>query len=145
MLFLSLLVSVFMMMPSDPEPLELHLSELRWEKRVLLIFADDASDEHYKQQLQMLEQVKTGLDDRKLVRITLTDGEPARYEGQPLNEESTRQIRARFAPETDRFSFVLLGLDGGEKLRSETPVSMNDLFARIDRMPMRARELRNRN
>ncbi|MFW6347201.1 MAG: DUF4174 domain-containing protein [Cyclonatronaceae bacterium] len=134
-----------MMMSSDPEPLELQLSELRWEKRVLLIFTDDASDERYKQQLEMLEEAEAGLNDRKLVRITLAEGEPAKYEGRPLTEESARQIRARFAPDENRFSFVLLGLDGGEKLRSETPVSMDDLFARIDRMPMRARELRNRN
>lgn len=145
MLLLTTVLSLFMMMPSDAAPVELALSELRWEKRVVLIFAADASDEKYQQQLEILEKEQSGIEDRRLVRVMLPHGQPGLYEDQPLSEKSAQKIRQRFGPEHESFSFVLLGLDGGEKLRSETPVSAERLFARIDRMPMRMRELENRN
>jgi hypothetical protein len=38
---------------------------------------------------------------------------------------------------------VLLGKDGGEKLRSRTPVTMERLNTLIDAMPMRQQEVQN--
>ena len=40
------------------------------------------------------------------------------------------------------FEILLVGKDGGVKLRSPAPVSTRDLFALIDAMPMRQREMR---
>lgn len=146
MVLLLFIFFISMMMPvNDTDPLELRLSELRWEHRVLLIFAGDAGDEDYQEQLRILREAESGLQDRKLVRISFAPGTPARFEDRPITEESERAIRRAFEAEESGFQFVLLGLDGGEKLRSGKPVSAEGLFARIDRMPMRARELRNRN
>lgn len=145
MVLLLFIFFISMMMPvNDTAPIELRLSELRWEQRVLLIFAGDTGDESYQEQLRILREAESGLQDRKLVRITFAPGTPARFEGQPITEESQRAIRQAFASKNEGFSFVLLGLDGGEKLRSRQPVSTKELFARIDRMPMRARELQDR-
>lgn len=41
----------------------------------------------------------------------------------------------------DGFKVRLIGKDGGEKLSSTTPVTMPELFAVIDQMPMRQREM----
>lgn len=134
------------MTEQDADPLNLRLADLRWEQRVILIFAGDLSDEQYQQQLNLLNNAKAGIQDRKLVVITLPASQPAKYQDRVITNESKQRIREDFGPEEEaKFSFVLLGLDGGEKLRSDTVVSTDDLFARIDRMPMRARELRNRN
>lgn len=137
-------ILLFPYMMHDTDPIELRLSELRWEQRVVLVFAGDAGDEAYQEQLRILHEAESGLQDRKLVRITFAPGRPARFEGQPITEESERTIRQAFASKDEGFNFVLLGLDGGEKLHSRKPVSTEELFARIDRMPMRARELRDR-
>lgn len=37
---------------------------------------------------------------------------------------------------------VLVGRDGGARLRSDEPLPACDLFARADAMPMRRREMR---
>lgn len=143
---LLILISLFAMPEQDSDPVNLQLSDLRWEKRVILLFAGDASNEQYQQQIDILKNVDDGLNDRKLVIITLPASQTARYQERAISRESRQRIRRDFGPEEeDRFTFVLIGLDGGEKLRSEEVVPADDLFSRIDRMPMRARELRNRN
>jgi hypothetical protein len=42
------------------------------------------------------------------------------------------------------FSVVLIGKDGGEKLRRRTPLAPEELFAIVDAMPMRQAEVRTR-
>ncbi|MEM9823617.1 MAG: DUF4174 domain-containing protein [Bacteroidota bacterium] len=42
------------------------------------------------------------------------------------------------------FEVLLLGLDGGVKLQQPEVLSCTELFAIIDRMPMRRQELRRR-
>jgi hypothetical protein len=51
-------------------------------------------------------------------------------------------IETRFGPAA--FSVVLIGKDGGEKLRQTTPLTPADLFALVDAMPMRQAEMRER-
>ena len=41
----------------------------------------------------------------------------------------------------ERFSILLIGKDGGEKLRSHEIPDLDTLFALIDGMPMRPREM----
>ena len=40
------------------------------------------------------------------------------------------------------FTFILVGKDGGEKMRTDTVVSTAQLFAIIDAMPMRKNEMK---
>ncbi len=44
----------------------------------------------------------------------------------------------------DRYQALLIGLDGGVKARWDAPPSPEEVFALIDRMPMRQQELRER-
>ena len=48
----------------------------------------------------------------------------------------------REALQIDGFEIVLIGKDGGVKLRSKTPLDVETLYAVIDAMPMRRREMR---
>jgi hypothetical protein len=65
----------------------------------------------------------------------------SRAGNQLLSEESVRDIRERLGLKTGTFQVVLIGKDGGVKLRSSEPVSMKDLFGLIDSMPMRQQEM----
>jgi hypothetical protein len=51
-------------------------------------------------------------------------------------------VETRFGPAA--FSVVLIGKDGGEKLRQTIPLAPADLFALVDAMPMRQAEIRER-
>ena len=57
---------------------------------------------------------------------------------------SDRDLRVEYLTGADEFAVVLIGRDGGEKLRRASPISAEELFATIDEMPMRRRELRDR-
>jgi hypothetical protein len=60
------------------------------------------------------------------------------FEDGPTGEVARRE----FGIGRGDFAVVLVGKDGGEKLRSTEPLRSRDLLDRIDAMPMRRREMR---
>ncbi|MCR9268486.1 MAG: DUF4174 domain-containing protein [Hyphomonadaceae bacterium] len=58
------------------------------------------------------------------------------------SETDESDLRGRTGCGSDREFVALIGKDGEVKARSETAISNQDLFARIDSMPMRQREMR---
>ena len=104
------------------------LSEYRWEARPILVFAPSADDPRLAEQLGRFERADAALRDRR--NVVIVDTEPG------------SALRARFRPEG--FTVILVGLDGGEKFRGGEVVPVETLNDRIDRMPMRRRELRQR-
>ena len=51
--------------------------------------------------------------------------------------DSAAALRRSYKLPADRFTVILIGKDGGEKRRSDTPMSAATLTATIDAMPMR--------
>jgi hypothetical protein len=51
-------------------------------------------------------------------------------------------LRRRFSVAPDKFAVLLIGKDGGVKLRKSEPVERREFYALIDRMPMRIQEAR---
>ena len=107
-------------MPAD-------LDAYRWRDRLVLLFAASADDPAYTEQRDALEAVTEGLSERHIV--VLADTDPG----------AAGALRARFEPQG--FEVLLVGKDGGVKLRQGQPVAAETLFATIDAMPMRRREL----
>jgi hypothetical protein len=88
------------------------------DPRVLLIAAPSTNDDTYRTQAALLLPAWAGLIERDFVVRTQLDAKT--------------------------FSVVLIGKDGGEKLRRTTPLPPAELFALVDAMPMRRAELRDR-
>ena len=107
------------------------LGSYRWEKRPVLLFAPSREDAHLKTQLSILERSGNDLDARDIV--VLVDADP----------EAAGSYRQKFKPKG--FLFLLIGKDGGVKLKSSEPVSSARLWAIIDAMPMRQREMQEAN
>ena len=57
---------------------------------------------------------------------------------------ANRDLRRRFRPEGPGLTVVLVGKDGGEKARYRGVVDPDDIFALVDSMPMRRREIEER-
>ncbi|MEO0341702.1 MAG: DUF4174 domain-containing protein, partial [Bacteroidota bacterium] len=53
-----------------------------------------------------------------------------------------KELIQAYKKQKDSFLFILIGKDGGVKLRSTSVVPLDDLFALIDGMPMRRAEIR---
>lgn len=117
------------------------LSEHEWENRVILLFASDFQNQKLKKQLDFFQKNKQGLIDRKLIVYQITPDE-IRKEGKLLKEkEELKNELEKFKLAKEEFTFILVGLDGGEKMRSPEVVSIQKLFSKIDQMPMRRSEI----
>ena len=107
--------------------------------RPLLIFYPSASDPQYLAQQKILNAVgaRALLVDYQVPTLLL----PLAHPDCP-DEAAT--LRHRFHIASADFTVILLGKDGGEKLRCHTPVKIEVLTGLIDTMPMRQQERLNR-
>ncbi|MDP5217895.1 DUF4174 domain-containing protein [Ruegeria sp. 2205SS24-7] len=104
------------------------LSEFLWTNRPIVVFADTEADPRFQQQIDMLMAEESMLADRDVVVLTDTD---------PSNPSDLRKkLRPR------GFQLVIIGKDGGVRLRKPFPWSVREISRSIDKMPLRQRELR---
>ena len=104
------------------------LAQIRWHQRVLLLFAPDA------QALSAQRAIIAGWSgqaaERDLVTVTVTGDMVAGA------ADTAASLRRRFRPGAG-FTAILIGKDGGEKLRAAEPITAATLERTIDAMPMR--------
>lgn len=128
------------------------LATLNDNHRVLLLFAPSDRDPRYQQQLTLLSHHFPDLGERDLFLLpVLTQSGPQVtpetlriLRGPGLSDQEQLLVRNRFRIAPEAFAAILLGKDGGEKLRSLTPLTIQHLDRTIDAMPMRQNEMRNR-
>ncbi len=127
------------------------LDDLRRTHRPLLVFASDSTDKKFVEQVKLLADKASELDERQVLFIPIagqTDA-PAHIgkdtSRQPLAQLSAGDAaaaRLRYHVAPAEFTLILIGKDGGEKFRSHTPVTIEKLSTIIDAMPMRQQEVR---
>ena len=125
-------------------PAEFDLRELKWRKRIVLIFAPANEQTRLLGQRRILESASCGLRDRDIVTILAALGEPVAVDGSPVGASAGDALRSRYRVNPDEFAVLLIGKDGGVKLRRNSQVSAQELFSRIDAMPMRRGEIKTR-
>ena len=107
---------------------EINLDDFLWVNRPIVVLADSPDDPRFLEQLRLLEERLADLKERDVVVITDTD---------PSQKTDLRQaLRPR------GFMLVLIGKDGGIKLRKPSPWSVREISRVIDKMPMRRQEIR---
>ena len=119
------------------------LDGLRWERRPLLVFAPSAEAPLAVALGAALGRADVGLFDRDMMVIEVFGDDSARADGASLPTGTAAHLRQRFAVAATDELVVLLGKDGGEKLRTTSP-DLDAIFSLIDTMPMRRREMNNR-
>jgi len=119
----------------------LDLDSLRWKNRVLVLFSPSESDASFRLQKQRLASSTEGVLERDLMVLEIMEPGQSRAGNQLLSEKSVQDIRKRLGLQAGTFQVLLIGKDGGVKLRSSEPVSTKDLFGLIDSMPMRRQEM----
>ncbi|MBU2962380.1 DUF4174 domain-containing protein [Citreicella sp. C3M06] len=103
------------------------LGEMRWQYRPVLLFAPSSDDPTYMRQMALFDAARAALAERDIVVLSDTEPKAASY------------LRQGFQP--GGFRLVLVGKDGGVKLEQTEVLPPDALFAVIDRMPMRQREI----
>jgi len=124
--------------------IEFKLSDYQWQHRILLVFAPSTASSHYRQQMQAWQTNAAGTDDRDLKLVQILGTGESQVDGRSLSSASAERLRQQFGIPPEAFAAILVGKDGTEKQRSQTPIALAVLFRTIDAMPMRQREMRSR-
>lgn len=130
----SLLVCSFL---QGPGPLE----KYTWNQRVILVFSPGLNERH-QQQLAELDRARPGVLDRDLVIISLFSKSGYGPNKEPLEAQDQLSLKQEYITPGDDFRFLLIGKDGGVKLDRTEIVTTSELFAVIDKMPMRKNEMK---
>jgi hypothetical protein len=111
------------------------LSQLEWKNRVLILFGDKG-DASVARQVGILTAQKAELAERDMVVLQVSGDVVETIYGKagPID---AGKLRAEADVADGSFHVVLVGKDGGVKLRSDKVVSDVEMFDLIDRMPMR--------
>jgi len=117
------------------------LDTLTWQARVLIVFAPDMTDTRVIEQRARLDAVHAGLVERDMAVFFVARDQIMERGGRRYEGKDAQALRVRFDIDIDAFTVVLVGKDGGEKARDTSPVSLVKVFALIDVMPMRRREM----
>ncbi len=118
------------------------LEGFKWEKRVLLLCAEDGGDPRFSGlKIEILDR-KPEVEDRDLVVFEILETGPSTMNGSPIDPRAATALRERFKVSRAAFAVILLGKDGGTKLNRNGPVTLDEIFGLIDSMPMRREEMR---
>jgi len=111
----------------------------RWKTRPVVVVVPQPGD-------PLLTRLRAGLAEtaqreafreREMVLYTVVAGQGRRND-QPLEAaQTTALLKALALDARGPATFVLVGKDGGVKLREGASVDLREVFAEIDRMPMR--------
>jgi hypothetical protein len=116
------------------------MSDLTWEKRVLLVFTPDEQNAGFQRQQTILQEIEGGLDERDMTVIRAFSDDRVVLDEQS-HARSSASFYQHFAVNSNEFRVILVGKDGTIKLDHDSAVSGADLFALIDSMPMRRVEM----
>ncbi|MDX1707866.1 MAG: DUF4174 domain-containing protein [Desulfobacterales bacterium] len=120
------------------------LSQFQWKHRILFLFAPDASHPNLIRLQNEIAQQTDAINERDLVIFEIVEKGIRRMDAAPLNRQTAVSIRDHFAVSPKAFTVILVGKDGGVKLRRDEYVGLAAVFGLIDSMPMRKNEMQQR-
>ena len=105
-----------------------------WNKRVIILLADSPDNENFISQMNIFGSQENEMAERDLILIS--------NHSQKIPIPERNLLYENYVLPGSNFTIVLLGKDGGVKLKRIEPVPADELYALIDSMPMRKRELK---
>lgn len=125
------------MIRAEDRPLAPYL----WKNRVVVVVADSDHRSVASRQWRMLSGAREALLEREMVVVSIM-GDLVEVDGIATDGIDATALRRLVGAWEIEFAVLLIGKDGGVKLRSDEPVAAERLFALIDTMPMRRQEMR---
>ncbi|TMM32060.1 DUF4174 domain-containing protein [Polaribacter aestuariivivens] len=133
------IIFLFISMVSLGQNMDKH----QWKNRVLLVYTDNINSEDFKNQTLILEEHEKELLERKLLVYRFSkDIYNFNFE---KNWKTSNSLYKKYVHNLKNFKVLLIGLDGGIKLTQNSVLKSDKLFTIIDGMPIRKRELKNKN
>ncbi|MBT8237722.1 MAG: DUF4174 domain-containing protein [Croceitalea sp.] len=107
------------------------LASYKWKNRVIILFSNTNS-KLMNQQFRLLNEQVASLQDRDIVVLT-------------PNSVDQLSHKKNIKLEEDFVGLILIGKDGGIKLKKSFVVEPEVIFNLVDSMPMRRAEIRKQN
>jgi hypothetical protein len=126
-MIISKLLMTVSLMAADPAS----ISAMKWEKRVLLVSAPNANDPSLNDQRRIIARWRSGAAERDITIVEVVGNNVVGV------SNSAAMLRQQYRLSTANFAVVLIGKDGGSKLRGTRPIAAATLEEVIDAMPMR--------
>jgi hypothetical protein len=121
------------------------LKDFQWQKRLVVIYTADDESVTLQKQLDEIKKEKDSFEERDLQVIVLQNQKVDVWNSVETHQLKFEQIQSVLGiDETKNYLNILIGKDGGVKLKRNSPISNQKLFDTIDAMPMRQREMRSR-
>ena len=119
-----------------------NLVEYQWKNRLLLLFTPSPEGPVYIKLKEDLSRQEEEVLDRDLLIFHILESGETKLGNSPLPESSGDTLREKYSIKSGTFTILLIGKDGGVKLRREGRVELDEIFSVIDAMPMRQREMK---
>ena len=120
------------------------VTHLQWENRLVLILTESPEMDLVDRQVGLLKEDLKALKERKLLLIHAIPGKQRLLLPKKSAWKDSGLYRDKSGSK-ESFEVLLIGLDGGVKLRQNTLLGSKKLFDLIDSMPMRQAEMRRKN
>lgn len=124
--------------PSNAQSLSSH----QWKDRLVVIYSNATSNSTFQNQLNELKKESEGIRDRKIVIYQSINGKVKKGLVGNENWDNSEIEFQKLNDSPSKFEVLLIGLDGGVKLRKTDLLTTEELFGTIDQMPMRISEMR---
>lgn len=117
------------------------LDDYQWKNRILLLVDESSGSDVLTSQLAALTADQKALTERDLIIFRVTPN-MVYTSDRTKTELNPQRIYEDCDLDTDFNGVVLLGKDGGVKMREPFEVAAQRIYGLIDGMPMRRRETR---
>jgi monofunctional biosynthetic peptidoglycan transglycosylase len=124
-----------------PEDTPFALGQYRWKNRVVVVSAPSRGDTDLAAVQKEVASMSDEFAERDMVLVTLLDDGVSLAGDRELSLAEVGAARAALGIEAGSFALRLIGKDGSVKLLRDSAVPMTEIFALIDSMPMRQREM----
>jgi hypothetical protein len=118
------------------------LTAYRWKKRLLFVFALSEEDQTYYTLKKEIAGQDKELNERDLSVFYVLEKGESRLDWKRIEPAQALFLRKHFSVPSGKTMILLIGKDGGEKLRQDGLVEMKQIFRIIDAMPMRQEEMK---
>jgi bifunctional DNA-binding transcriptional regulator/antitoxin component of YhaV-PrlF toxin-antitoxin module len=133
------IASIFTSQPATT--MDADITNLQWKKRLLLIFAADNAQSNFQSLANEISSRQADVDDRDLVVLEILESGTSRMNRSRIEPQKGASIRKQLGIAPDEFTVILVGKDGGIKLKRNDQVRLEEIFQLIDSMPMRQDEM----
>ena len=123
----------------------LDLSHYKWKNRLLFVFAPHSSHPSLIDLKNDLSVQKEEILDRDLIVFQIYETGSSFKDMNEIDHQMADKLRREFRVSPGLLTVILVGKDGGVKLRQNQQVNLKQIFSLIDDMPMRREEMRQKN